>query len=103
ERNTHVLDGIQRIEDAEDIDTLPVRLAHKRSDDIVRIRGVADRVGPAQKHLEANVGNGPAQLTQPLPRVLVQKPHRGIKRSPTPHLNAKEIRQALSDSLRRRE
>jgi len=34
-RNTHVLDGIKRIEDAKDVDALGMRFANKFSDEIV--------------------------------------------------------------------
>ncbi len=53
----HVIDGIQRIEDAEDVDALCERFANEFLDDIVWIGRIADSVGSAQQHLEADIGD----------------------------------------------
>ena len=54
-RHAHVVDRVQRIEDAEDVDAVLRRLLHEVLDDIVRIVGVAHRVRRTQQHLEGNV------------------------------------------------
>ena len=57
DRDAHVFDGVERIENAEDVDALRVSLAHELHDHVVRIRGVADRVRAAEEHLKADIGN----------------------------------------------
>src|ERR1700730_6149527 len=55
--NTHVFDGVEGIEYAEDVDALGVRFAHEFLDDVVRIRRIPYSVRAAQQLLETNVRN----------------------------------------------
>ena len=73
DRNAHVIDGIKRIKNSENVDALPVRLAHKFHNRIVGIRSVANGIRPAQQHLKTNIRHTDSQVTQPLPRVFMQK------------------------------
>jgi hypothetical protein len=50
-RDAHVLDPVQAVEDAEDVDAALGRLADEVFDDIIRIVLVADAIGPAEQHL----------------------------------------------------
>ena len=71
--DAHIFNGVQRIEDAENIDALLCGFADKINNHIVGIRGVADRICSAQQHLETNVGDTLAQFAQALPRIFVQE------------------------------
>ncbi len=95
--DAHILDRVERIEDTEDIDALLVGLAHKFFDDVIGIRRVTHRVRAAKQHLEANVGNAPAQLAQPLPGIFVQKTQSRVEGCAAPHLDAEKIREPLRD------
>ncbi len=52
---THLLDVIEGVEDAEDVDAGPRRLVDEGIGDLRRVRGVADRVASAQEHLQGDV------------------------------------------------
>ena len=75
---------VQRIEDAEDVDALRVRLADELRDHVVGIGRVADGVRAAQQHLEADVRNALAQFAQALPRIFVQEAHATCRTSRRP-------------------
>ena len=79
------------------VDALSMRFAYEFDDDVVGIGSVADGVGAAKKHLEANVGNARAQFAQALPRIFVQEAHRSVKRCAAPHFDAEQIREAMGD------
>src|SRR6267378_1209148 len=93
--NAHVLNGIERIEDTEDIDALGVRFAHEFLDDVVGIRRIPYSVRAAKQHLETSVRNAEPQLAQTLPRILMQEAQRGVKGGAAPHFDAEKIRKAL--------
>jgi hypothetical protein len=57
----HILDPVEAIEDAEQIDPARRRLGDEEFDDVVRIVLVADAVGAAQQHLQQDVGHALAQ------------------------------------------
>ena len=59
DRRAHLLDVVERVEDAEDVDAGRGRLGHERLGDLGRVRRVADGVATAQQHLEADVGAPP--------------------------------------------
>ena len=99
--DAHILNRVQRIEDAEDIDPLCMRFADELLNHIVRIGGVADGVRAAQEHLEADIGNARPQYAQPLPGILVQKAHGRVERRSAPHFEAEEIRETLGHRRRR--
>ena len=96
----HVGEPVEGVEDAEDIDALRGGFEDEFADHIVGIGGVADGVGGAQQHLEADVGNGGAQLAEALPRVFEQEAHGDIERGAAPHFEAEEIGQAMRDEVR---
>ncbi len=74
-----------------------MRFADKFNDDVVGIGSVADGVGAAEKHLETDIGNALAQLSQSLPGIFMQETHRGIKGRATPHFETEKIGQAMRD------
>ena len=55
DRRLHLVDVVERVEDAEDVDAGGRRFAHERVGDLGRIRRVADRVAAAQQHLDRDV------------------------------------------------
>mmetsp|Transcript_19234 Transcript_19234/g.57098 ORF Transcript_19234/g.57098 Transcript_19234/m.57098 type:complete len:272 (-) Transcript_19234:1685-2500(-) len=88
-----VIDVVQRVKHAEDVDAALFGLNHKLVHDVVRVAGVADRVGAAQQHLERNVGDQLAQLLQAAPGALVQEAQRHVKRRAAPHLERASARE----------
>jgi len=60
--DAHVVDGVERIEDAENVDALCVGFAHEFLDDIVGIRRVTDGICASEQHLEADVRDALAQF-----------------------------------------
>ena len=68
------------------------RLGHERGGDLGRVRRVADRVAPAQQHLQAEPRHVVAQHRQPLPRVLLQEAQRDVVGGPAPALDATAAR-----------
>ena len=99
--DAHVVDGVEGIEHAEDVNSLGVGLAQKIGDDIGRIGSVADGVGAARQHLETDIGDALAELAQALPGILVEKAHGGVESGAAPHLQAEEAGQAAGDGLSR--
>ncbi len=66
----HVPRVVERVEDAEDRDSLTGRLLDEATDDVVRVVAIADQVLPAQEHLKRGVRHRPLEQAQSLPRVL---------------------------------
>jgi hypothetical protein len=74
-------------------------LAH----DVVGVGRVADGVGGAQQHLEADVGDRLAQLAQALPGVLVEEAHGDVEGGAAPHLEAVEVGSRCATKLAMRQ
>ncbi len=91
DRRAHLLDVVEGVEDAEDVDAGLGGLLHERVRDRRRVRRVADRVATAQQHLQADVRHGLAQLGEPVPRVLVEEPQRHVVRRTAPCLDAEQL------------
>ena len=94
-RDAHVLDPVQAIEDAEEIDAASGRLADEIFDDIVGIVGVADAVGAAQQHLQQKVRGALADQRQALPRILGQKAHGDVECRAAPAFERQKVRQRM--------
>ena len=93
----HVLEVVERVEDAEDVDATVLGLGAKLVDDVIGVRGVTDGVGAAEEHLEGDVWHLLAQLLEALPRALVEEAHRDVKGGAAPHLH----RESLLEGVRR--
>ena len=91
-RNAHVLDPVQRIEDAEDIHAGFCRLLDEKLDHVVRIIGVAHRIGRTQQHLQGNIRNRLAQCGQAIKRVFLEKTQRDVKGCAAPAFNGEQLR-----------
>ena len=102
-RDTHVVDIVERIEDAEYIDALASRLDGELPHDVIGIAGVANRVRGSQQHLEANVRDFPPQQSQALPRILVEESQRRVERGASPHLETEKIGEIPGHGWRGRE
>ena len=89
----HVLDPVQGIEDAEDIDPRRRRLVHEVAHHVVGIVGVADAVGGAQQHLLQLVGHGVAKPCQAFPGAFVEEAHGHIEGGPAPGLDGQQVGQ----------
>ena len=98
--DAHVFDGVERIEDAEDIDALRVGFAHEFLDYVVGIGRVADSICAAQQHLEADVRDALAQLAKALPRIFMQKTQSGVEGGAAPHFDTEQIRKSLGYDAR---
>ena len=92
-RDAHVVDPVQAVEDAEDVDAALGRLADEIFDDIVGIVLVADAVGAAQQHLQQQVRRILAHLAQTLPRVFGQEAHRDVEGRAAPAFEREQVRQ----------
>ena len=64
-----------------------------------KMRKIADGVGCAQQHLEADVGDGFAQVAQAREGIFVQKAHGDVEGGAAPHLQAVEIVQFVRDEV----
>ncbi len=91
DRRPHLLDVVQRVEHAEDVDTGCGRLGDERPDHVIGVRGVTDRVASAQQHLQADVRYPLADGGETFPRVLRQEPQRHIVGRPAPALQAQQL------------
>ena len=81
----HALGPVQGVEDPENIDTALCRLDRELLNHVVRIVGVAHRVGTAQQHLKEDIGYLFTQTLETLPWILSQKAHGHVVGRPTPH------------------
>ena len=95
DRDAHVLDRVQGVEDAEDIDARSRGLAHEAPHHVVRVVGVADPVGGAQQHLQQDVRYLRAQPLQALPRALAQEAERHVEGGAAPAFEREELRQVV--------
>ena len=94
DRRTHLTHVVQGVEDAEDVDPGPGGLLHEGLRHPRRVRRVADRVAPAQQHLQAQVGHRLAQRREPVPRVLAQETEGDVVGRAAPALDAQQLRHA---------
>ena len=92
DRDAHVLDPVERVEDAEQVDAGARRLLDEVAHDVVGIVRVADRVRRAQQHLQQQVRHRRAQLVQPLPRTLLQEAHRHVEGRAAPAFDREQVR-----------
>jgi len=84
----HVVEGV---EDPEDVDAGGGSLRDERVRHLGGVRRVADRVAPAQQHLERDVGDGLAQGGEAVPGVLTQEAQGDVVRRSAPRLDAQEL------------
>ena len=91
-RQRHVVELVQAVEDAEDIDAVLGREGEELAHDFRRIVRVADGVGAARQHLEQDVRRSLAHLAQALPRVLVEETVGDIERRAAPVLKGVDLR-----------
>jgi serine/threonine protein phosphatase PrpC len=89
-RDAEVGQVVERVEDAEDVHAVGGGVFDEAGDDVVGVVGVADGVGAAEEHLEADVGHAGAELAQAFPRVLVEEAHRGVEGGAAPHFEGEE-------------
>ncbi len=92
DRGAHRGHIVQRVEDAEDVDTGRRGLFDERRRHQFRVRRVADGVAAAQQHLQTDVGQRLAQCGQALPRVFLQKAKAHIVSGAAPALDREQLR-----------
>mmetsp|Transcript_18872 Transcript_18872/g.54649 ORF Transcript_18872/g.54649 Transcript_18872/m.54649 type:complete len:333 (-) Transcript_18872:914-1912(-) len=90
-----IVEIIERIKDAEDVDSGFGRLLAEFVHDIVGIVGISHRVGATEQHLEGHVRHLFPQFLQSLPRTFVQESHGHVERRSSPHLHAEHLGQSL--------
>ena len=88
--NLQIAHIVQRVKDADDVDAVLHRVLHEFADHIVGVVLIAQDVLAAQEHLELGVGHLGADLTQPLPGVLLQVAQADVKGGAAPHLGGVE-------------
>ena len=93
DRDPHVLDPIERIEDPEEIDAGRRGLLDEEAHHVVGVVLVADAVGAAQQHLGQHVRHGLAQRGQALPRVLLEEPHGDVEGRAAPAFHGQKLGQ----------
>jgi hypothetical protein len=91
DRGTHLVDVVQGVEDAEDVDARGGRLLHEGLGDLGGVRRVADGVAPAQQHLDGDVGQRLAHLGEPLPRVLAEEAQGDVVGGAAPRLHREQL------------
>ena len=94
----HRLEVVERVEHPEHVEARLGRLVDERLDHVVRVAGVADRVGAADQHLEEEVRHRGPERPEPRPGVLVQEAVGGVEGGAPPALQAEQ----LGGQLRRR-
>jgi hypothetical protein len=91
DRDAHVFDPVQAVEDAKQVHAGLRGLCDEEADHIVRITRVADAVGATQQHLQQVVGHLGPQRRQPFPWVLVQEPHGHVERRAAPAFDGEQL------------
>ncbi len=92
-RDAHVLDPVEAVEDAEDVDAGLRRLPHEFLHDVVGIIGVADAVRGAEQHLRHDVGHCRAEVAEALPGAFLQEAVGHVKGGTAPAFDAEKLRQ----------
>ena len=77
---------VERIEDAEDIDTVVRRPGDETLDDVIGVMPIPQQVLPAQQHLQRRVGHRLLEGAQALPGIFLEKAHAGIEGRTAPYL-----------------
>ena len=88
----HVGQIVERVEDAEDVHAGVRGVFDEAGDDVVRVIRVADRVGAAEEHLEADVRDFFAQAAEAVPGALAEEAHGGVEGRAAPHFQREELR-----------
>ena len=68
--------------------------------DVVGVVGVADGIGAAEEHLEADVGDAFAEFAQAFPWVLLEEAHGGVEGGAAPHLEGEEVGGSVRNGFR---
>ncbi len=97
DRRAHLVDVVERVEDAEDVDAGLGGLLDERVGDLGRVGRVAHGVASTQQHLQADVGRRLAHRREPLPRVLLEEPQRHVIRRTAPRLDRQQLRRHARD------
>ncbi len=91
DRWAHLLNIVQRVEDAEDVHAARCRFLDEGVRDLGGVRRVSHRVAPAEQHLNGDVGHCLTQLVEALPGVLTQEAQCDIVRCATPCFHREEL------------
>ena len=91
-RHAHVVDAVERVEHAEDIDAVLGRLLHKVFDDVVSVVGVTDRIGRTQQHLDRDIGDGCAQHGEAFPGIFLEEAHGDVEGRAAPAFQREKLR-----------
>ena len=81
-----ISDIVQSVENADDVDAVFDGLPAEGIHYVIGVVLVAQDVLAPEQHLQLGVGQGLAELPQPLPGVLVQKAHAGVEGGAAPAL-----------------
>ena len=86
----HVGEPVEGVEDAEDVHAFLGGDFDEAADDVIGVGGVADGVGGAEEHLEADVGDLGAEFAEAFPGILVEEAHGDIEGGAAPHFEGIE-------------
>nr|RZI37400.1 hypothetical protein BJQ95_00159 [Cryobacterium sp. SO1] len=87
----HLVDVVEGVEDAEDVDTGVAGLADEGIRYLGGVGGVAHRVAAAQQHLDVDVGQGLPQGAEALPRVFAEEAQCDVVGGTSPGLDREQL------------
>ena len=76
---------VERVEDAEDVHARGSRMLHESGHHMIRVVGIAHRIGTPEEHLETDVRDFLAQLAQAFPGVFTEETHGRVEGGSAPH------------------
>ena len=85
-RSLQISEIVEAVKYPDDIDAVVQRLLHEVVDHIIRIVIVAEYVLSSEEHLQLRILEACSELSEPLPRILVQKSHARVKCRTAPAL-----------------
>ena len=83
----HIFQIVERVEYTKDVHASVLGMLAELVHNIVRVAGVANRVGAAEEHLEGDVRHRFPHMCKAIPRALAKKSHAHIEGSPSPILD----------------
>ena len=87
-RDLDVGEVVQRVKDADDVDAVLHGLGDEHLHYLVGIVMIAEKILPAKEHLQLALRHGGTDLTEPLPRILVEIAKAAVEHRAAPALDA---------------
>ncbi|KAH3659409.1 hypothetical protein OGATHE_006293 [Ogataea polymorpha] len=93
-----LLQIVQSIKDSENVHSGVLSLLHKVVYGVVRQRRVRHTIRSSQKHLEWDVWHGFSQLSESVPRILVQETHSNVESGTSPTFQGEGVSKGMGRS-----